>query len=381
MRVVNLIQVVDLFKQNVIPSNAFCLFLVTLAGMKKILSNSIYKELLFWLFMYAYLISTYLNRGFDTYFLATYIGYKVFMQFLLSVIIIRLLIPSFLNKKKKILFGISVLIAIYLTQVLYHVGRAYYFESFFQAAYRIPPPAYSFSEMVTSIFIFVKNISWITFPTIILISVKYYSDQKDIIALKEQKKTTELNLLKHQLNPHFLFNTLNNLYALALKKSDKTPEVIAKLSEILDYMLYQCKDNYVLLEKEIELLENYIALEKVRYGKRVEVVFEKDIHHHLKIAPLILLTFVENAFKHGISQELQTGKINLYITAKENRVVFKVSNTKPSASSSIKKSKEKSIGMKNILKQLDLLYAHSYKLDITESNSEYNLSLELHEKI
>lgn len=331
--------------------------------------------------MYVYLISTYLNRGFDTYFLATYIGYKVIMQFLLSVIIIRLLIPSFLNKKKKVFFGISVLIAIYMTQVIYHVGRAYYFESFFQAAYRIPPPAYDFWDKVISLFSFVKNITWITFPSIILISVKYYNDQKDIIALKEQKKTTELNLLKHQLNPHFLFNTLNNLYALALKKSDKTPEVIAKLSEILDYMLYQCKDNYVPLEKEIELLENYIALEKVRYGKRVEVVFEKNIHHHLKIAPLILLTFVENAFKHGISQELQTGKINLYITANENMIVFKLSNTKPATSTTIKKSKEKSIGMKNILKQLDLLYTNSYKLDIDESNSEYNLSLELHEKI
>ena len=303
------------------------------------------------------------------------------MQFVLSVLIIRFLIPKYLTRKRILLFVLSVLLAIYFVQFLYHIGRAFYFEDFFQAAYSNPPPRYSFSDSATSMFSFVKNITWITFPTIILISVKYYRDQKDIVVLKEQKKTTELNLLKHQLNPHFLFNTLNNLYALALKKSDKTPEVIAKLSEILDYILYQCKDNYVPLEKEIELLENYIALEKVRYGKRVEVVFEKDIHHDLKIAPLILLTFVENAFKHGISQELQTGKIKLCITAKENTIVFKLSNTKPIASSSTEKSKEKSIGMKNIVKQLDLLYTNSYKLDIDESNSEYKLSLKLHEKI
>jgi LytS/YehU family sensor histidine kinase len=303
------------------------------------------------------------------------------MQFVLSVIIIRLLIPVFLNKKKKILFGISILIAVYLVQVLYHVGRAYYFEPYFQAAYNVPPPMYSFWENTVSLFAYIKNITWLTFPSIILISVKYYSDQKDIIALKEQKKTTELNLLKHQLNPHFLFNTLNNLYALALKKSDKTPEVIAKLSEILDYILYQCKDNYVPLGKEIELLENYIGLEKVRYGDRVEVIFDKDVHDNLKIAPLILLTFVENAFKHGISQELQKGNIHISISAKEDIIVFKSSNTKPSTSISSEETDKKSIGMNNIIKQLDLLYPNAYDLKINESNSNYNLRLELYEKV
>lgn len=180
---------------------------------------------------------------------------------------------------------------------------------------------------------------------------------------------------------HFLFNTLNNLYALALKKSDKTPEVIAKLSEILDYILYQCKDNYVPLEKEIELLENYISLEKVRYGNRVEVIFDKDLHDNLKIAPLILLTFVENAFKHGISQELEKGNIHISISAREDTIVFKLSNSKPLTSISSEEIDKKSIGMKNIIKQLDLLYSNTYDLNISESNSDYNLRLELHEKV
>jgi len=236
---------------------------------------------------------------------------------------------------------------------------------------------------MTSFVAFLSNITWVVFPSIILIAIKYYRDQKDIVALKEQKKTTELNALKNQLNPHFLFNTLNNLYALALKKSDKTPEVIAKLSEILDYILYQCKDPYVSITKEIELLENYIALEKVRYGNRVEVIFEKNIQNNVNIAPLILLTFVENAFKHGVSQELSTGMIELYISSTEKEIVFKLKNSKPKTSFETIASDKKSIGMLNTEKQLDLLYPNSYQLEVNNSAFEYILALKLrlHEKV
>jgi len=190
-------------------------------------------------------------------------------------------------------------------------------------------------------------------------------------------------LLKNQLNPHFLFNTLNNLYALALKKSDKTPEVIAKLSEILDYILYQCKDNYVSIYKEVELLENYIALEKVRYGGRVEVIFENQIHRNIYIAPLILLTFVENAFKHGVSQELNKALIELSIETTDTEIVFKLKNSKPKTTIENSTSDKKSIGMQNTEKQLDLLYPNAYQLDINDRILEYSLELklQLHEKI
>ncbi|WP_299158531.1 histidine kinase [uncultured Tenacibaculum sp.] len=267
-------------------------------------------------------------------------------------------------------------------QSLYGIVRVYYFERNYPEVYSRMPP-YILKERMVSVLVFIRNITWVLFPTVILIAIKYYRDQKDMITLREQKKTTELNLLKHQLNPHFLFNTLNNLYALALKKSDKTPEVIAKLSEILDYILYQCKESYVPLYKEIELLENYIALEKVRYGNRVEVIFEKEIKYDVKIAPLILLTFVENAFKHGISQELKKGLIKLNILASEKELSFKLKNTRPSSHIDTKKSSRKSIGMQNIEKQLDLLYADAYSLKIEETNKEYilELILKLDEKI
>ena len=125
----------------------------------------------------------------------------------------------------------------------------------------------------------------------------------------------ELKVLKNQLNPHFLFNTLNNLYALTLKKDDKAPEVIAKLSEILDFVLYRCNDDFVCMEKEIKLLENYISLEKLRYSEnRLAISFTKDIQENSKISPLILLTFVENAFKHGVINETEKAMIRYEFT-------------------------------------------------------------------
>jgi len=287
-----------------------------------------------------------------------------------------------LHKKKNTLFVLATLFFIYVIQTLYSIVRVHYFEMQYPEIYQNKPP-YVLWDRMTSFIAFINNITWVVFPSIILIAIKYYRDQKDIIELKEQKKATELKLLKNQLNPHFLFNTLNNLYALALKKSDKTPEVIAKLSEMLDYMLYQCKDNYVSINKEIELLENYIALEKVRYGNRVDVSFEKNIQNNVHIAPLILLTFVENAFKHGISQELNKGFIELDILATEKEIVFKLKNSKPKESIANGTSNKKSIGMQNTEKQLDLLYPNAYQLEVNDAILEYTLELklQLHEKV
>lgn len=344
--------------------------------MKNLFSKQIVRNFLFWVIMFLYLLSSYWNIDHDKSYVFLYIGFKFFLQFILSLIIIKLLLPQLLHRKKVILFIICSLISIYLMQTLYSVARVYYFEIHYPEIYKMQPPYILFDRM-TSFVRFLSNITWLVFPTIIFIAIKYYSDQKDIIELKEQKKSTELSLLKNQLNPHFLFNTLNNLYALSLKKSDKTPEVIAKLSEILDYILYQCKDNYVSINKEIELLENYIALEKVRYGKRVNVTFEKDIQNNVNIAPLVLLTFVENAFKHGVSQELTTSFIDMKILATQNEIIFKLKNSKPRVDTELIKSAKKSIGMQNTKKQLDLLYPNKYQLEIENIDSHYSLELKL----
>ncbi|TCI90200.1 sensor histidine kinase [Tenacibaculum sp. M341] len=211
-------------------------------------------------------------------------------------------------------------------------------------------------------------------PTFFLIPFLWYEKNLKLSITNEQKKIAELSALKNQLNPHFLFNTLNNLYGLALEKSDKTPQVIERLSDILDYILYRCKGKYVSLEKEIELIENYLALEQLRYGKRVLVTFTKHIETPNKIAPLILLTFIENAFKHGVKQEIKQAKIHIDLQSINNKVVFTIENTKPE---SLLHSNQEKLGLINVKKQLHLLYAGNYDLQLSDTTNMYSVTLAL----
>lgn len=252
--------------------------------------------------------------------------------------------------------------------------RCFYLVPKYPEVYSYRPPL-EFIERITNGFAFLGNITSLVFPAIILIVIDYYRKQKEIISLQEQKRSTELDLLKHQLNPHFLFNTLNNLYTLALKKSDKTPEVIEKLSEILDYILYRCEAKYVPIRNEIRLIENYIALEKVRYGQRVEVDFAHEVDQDSTIAPLLLLTLVENAFKHGVSQEVGKAFIRIRLNANQQTIQFDIENSKPAMAS--KTNERSAIGLSNIEKQLKLLYPDNYKLQIDQSEKSFKLHLKL----
>ncbi|WP_159099257.1 sensor histidine kinase [Aquimarina spinulae] len=186
----------------------------------------------------------------------------------------------------------------------------------------------------------------------------------------------ELKALKHQLNPHFLFNTLNNLYVLSVEKSDKAPEIIEKLSDILDYMLYGSDKKFVPIQKEIELIENYLALEQVRYEDRVLVSFKNSIIENIKIAPLLLLTFIENAFKHGVSQELKMAAVKIDLSSEKEHVIFNIFNTKP-LSTAEKLIQKKSIGLINVEQQLNLLYPDAYDLKIEETSKSFSVNLKL----
>lgn len=220
-----------------------------------------------------------------------------------------------------------------------------------------------------------RELSFITYPVIILGFISFNRKQQRLLKLEEEKKTMELKVLKNQLNPHFLFNTLNNLYTLTLKKDDKAPEVIAKLSEILDFVLYRCNDDYVSIEKEITLIENYIALEKLRYNEnRLDILFTKNIQESNKISPLIILTFIENAFKHGVVNETEKAEILLNLESKKGEIIFSIENTKPQ--NELTKISDKSkIGLENVQKQLDLLYPKKHQLQIEETQTNFKVKL------
>lgn len=196
--------------------------------------------------------------------------------------------------------------------------------------------------------------------------------------LQQAKLQTELKFLKSQINPHFLFNTLNNLYASALSDgSERTAEGIAKLSKLIRYMLHESNVDKIALEREVAYIETYIELQKLRFtGKSqpVDIRFEVNIDDpHCLIAPMLLITFVENAFKHGISKQ-QASLIDIELKVDNQQLHFKVINTiNPFASHQLEENS--GLGLKNAQRQLELLYADSHTLEATPDGEVFKVNL------
>jgi hypothetical protein len=196
--------------------------------------------------------------------------------------------------------------------------------------------------------------------------------QKEFLQAQQEKITAELQLLKAQVHPHFLFNTLNNIYSFSLDRSPKTPELILKLSSLLSYMLYDCKAEEVRLEKEVEIMKNYIDLEKERYGNTIEISWtvEGDIRD-VFISPLLMLPFLENAFKHGASEQIEKPWLGVDISVANNILKFKIANSKNEYSS----QSTNGIGINNVKKRLEFLYPGKYELKINDEGDFFAVSL------
>lgn len=305
-------------------------------------------------------------------------GFRVFLQMLVAYAIIGLLIPRVLNTKQVLLFSISVLTLLALVHAICTLYLVEYLVPNYPFSYeaflkRFDSP--TFQGIFFSFNQFFSNSVYYSYPCIILMAILFYRERQQLLVLHEKKREAELNALKNQLNPHFLFNTLNSLYLLALKKSDKTIRVIENLSHILDYMLYRCDKKYVMLKDELLLINKYIELEQIRYGKRVNISFDESITGEEKIAPLLLLTFVENAFKHGVSEAIENAAITIQVENKDNKLFFELKNTKPEIKQEV--DERKSLGLSNIKKQLELLYPNKHQLNIIEKPDTYTTELEL----
>ncbi|MFN0050132.1 MAG: sensor histidine kinase [Cytophagales bacterium] len=208
----------------------------------------------------------------------------------------------------------------------------------------------------------------------------WYFDQQAAQKLYKEKLEAELKFLKAQIHPHFLFNTLNNLYALTLKKSDLAPEMVLKLSDLLNYMLYECNAEKVNLQKEIALIENYLNIEKMRYGFNLKVEFIKQGNFEsTKIVPMLILPFIENAFKHGLSDQIENCFVKISAIVEGDFFEFRVENSKNKYSknqSDPQKYKE-GIGLKNVKRRLELQYKNRYELQIDETDSIFVINMRL----
>lgn len=193
--------------------------------------------------------------------------------------------------------------------------------------------------------------------------------------LRIEKQEAELNYLKSQTNPHFLFNTLNNIYSLSRDKSDLAPESILRLSKILRFMLYETGGNYIAIEQEIKIISNYIALEKLRYDESLHVNFNYDIEDMKQaIPPLLLIPLVENAFKHGVSETRDDPFVDIHLSLKQRQLNFTVKNSAETAAGS--NSVKESIGLSNLRRQLELLYK-DFSLSVQPGESDFTAVLKI----
>lgn len=211
----------------------------------------------------------------------------------------------------------------------------------------------------------------LVFIKFVRIQVSIKEREKNII---REKLETELKFLRNQTNPHFLMNTLNNIYALARRKSDETPEVVMKLSEMLRYILYEAGEKKISLLDEVKVLEDYLELEKMRYSERLQVSFEKEIEDDgYEITPLLLLPFVENAFKHGISETRFESFVHIRLKVKDGELLFDIMNSKDGQSASRQSTH---IGLNNVRRQLELMY-RDYQLEVTNEANQFTANLKI----
>jgi two-component system LytT family sensor kinase len=232
-----------------------------------------------------------------------------------------------------------------------------------------------FPEMIDVVMLFF-NMFFVVF---IAIAIKFYKrwNEKDFREQKVQKEKVEaeLQMLKTQINPHFLFNTLNSIYVLAMKKSEQTANTVMRLSDILDYILYKINAPRIAIADEIQIINNYIELEKIRFTDRVNLEFLSNLQSkHIQIPPMLIIPFIENAFKHGVSKSLEKSWIRISIEEVDQMLHIKVTN---SLSQNALKGKQGGIGLVNVKKRLDLLFTDQYQLDIAEKNNRYDVFLSI----
>lgn len=233
---------------------------------------------------------------------------------------------------------------------------------------------------VTFLYLFLETNFMVAIVFAIKIVKKWFEQQEEKHEMEKLNLTKELNLLKAQLQPHFLFNTMNNLYSLSLSESAKTSEGIARMASLLQAVLYECNEAEIALEKELQLIKNYIGLERLRHGSRLQINFDiTGSVENRKIPPMLLFTFVENCFKHGGGLEDENFFIHIILKISDEKLHFITENSIPSGKKEQRK-KAGGVGITNAGKRLDILYPGRYRLVISETGQTWKVILEIDAK-
>lgn len=330
-------------------------------------------HLSFWCFYLSFYIYAYSSRpGRGEIIFSRLVGFSVLQltfAMLVAYLNFFLFLPRFLKHEKiwkyflefVIPFFILVTARVHLQRYL--VDGYTHHERYFYSTFYIVQ--LSFDTILITVFV-----------STLRFAVGWFELESKRKQMENDKLASELKFLKAQINPHFLFNTLNNLYYLAYSQSPNTTEVIAKLSQMMRYMIYDSNYQQVLLSKEIEYMQNYISLERLRLNNEVPIDFDVEGETENKlITPMIFITFLENAFKHGVSANNPDSWVKISIKIKGNECIYTVENSKLK---SLSESKEKSgIGLQNLKRRLELSYPDKHVLKTDEQSDRYFVQLKL----
>jgi two-component system LytT family sensor kinase len=320
--------------------------------------------ILFWL----WLISTYLDLT------PTIIRVLSVVSFQMVVFYLNLFyfIPKFLDNHRKGTYIIIIITTLILATVSggmidLYLDEHYPFE--FNTLHHRP---------MHSVFLarFFMMVMPIIISSLVSRSIQVRKQREESLELKNKMLEAETKALKAQINPHFLFNSLNNIYALSQMKSDKTPDAILHLSDILRYVTYDSNQNFVDLKDEIKTIESFILLQALKDDNQSNIKIEIDTSNgHYKIAPLLLIPFIENCFKHSNHDEKEKGWIDIKLKAADGKLYLICANSMPEKT--ITKDKTGGVGMENVQKRLALLYPDRHTLSIKYDQQTYTATLEI----
>ena len=332
---------------------------------KRIAKNRILQHILFWCLSF-FLLTNILKvsvelKQIDLIYTAIFHVPIVLIVYLN----LKLLFPAFLEKGKYFLYSISVVVLISLGAGFYTILFDSWIDYIFSGYYFIAYYGFLDISLYFVIYIFVTSL--------LRLARGWFQLQE----IEKEKTIAELKALKSQINPHFLFNSLNSIYSLARKNSPKVPDKIVQLSDLMRHVIYNSDVDFILLSKEVEMVQNYIELQNLRTSENEKINMELvgDIEGK-KVAPLIFLPFVENSFKHGLKSGAEKAFVNIKLEVVSNDLNFEIENSK-GKSFETEDIKYAGIGIENVRKRLDLIYKDFYSLKISENENTFKVLLQI----
>ncbi len=329
-------------------------------------------HLSFWVSYYIYRVLIY-GDVVNTWENVAYVqAFELLLKVPVVYINLYIFLPLLLKKKKTLYFfaanilliGMATFLQTFIIKFCISIGVYHYYpDSYFWTPWKIFSRANHFVT-IASVTLIIKVLK------------DFYFSQQNTQRLQREKLETELKFLRSQINPHFFFNTLNNLYSLVERKDDMAGPILLKLSDLMSYMIYEASNPLVSLAKEVENLENFISLEKLRFASlKVDLVVPTELGRE-QIAPLLLLPFLENAFKHGVGKGSEDNWVQVKLSVEDSQLKYVVKNA-PSSQDKAQKTTQRGIGLENLRRRLELLYPKAFTLQTEEREDTYEASLTL----